>query len=73
MRIAFSDDGIGIPLAEQEYIFRPFYRASNAQNQTLGNGIGLALSRRIIELHDGTLRVQSMPGQGSVFEVHLPV
>ncbi len=73
VRIAFSDDGIGIPLAEQEYIFRPFYRASNAQNQTLGNGIGLALSRRIIELHDGTLRVKSQPGQGSVFEVHLPI
>lgn len=73
VRIAFSDDGIGVPLAEQEYIFRPFYRASNAQNQTLGNGIGLALSRRIIELHDGILRVQSMPGQGSVFEVNLPV
>lgn len=73
IRIAFADDGIGIPLAEQEYIFRPFYRASNAQNQTLGNGIGLALSRRIIELHDGALHVQSLPGQGSVFEVRLPI
>ena len=73
IRIAFTDDGIGIPQAEQEYIFRPFYRASNAQNQTLGNGIGLALSRRIIELHDGTLQVQSSSEKGSIFEVRLPV
>lgn len=71
--IAFADDGIGIPLAEQEHIFRPFYRASNAQNQTQGNGIGLALSRRIIELHDGKLVVHSKPNEGSIFEVHLPV
>lgn len=71
--LAFADDGIGIPLAEQEHIFRPFYRASNAQHQTQGNGIGLALSRRIIELHDGSLRVHSKPKQGSIFEVHLPI
>lgn len=71
--LAFADDGIGIPLAEQEHIFRPFYRASNAQHQTQGNGIGLALSRRIIELHDGSLRVHSKPKEGSIFEVHLPI
>lgn len=71
--LAFADDGIGIPLAEQEHIFRPFYRASNAQYQTQGNGIGLALSRRIIELHDGSLRVHSKPNEGSIFEVHLPI
>ncbi|HOY19836.1 MAG TPA: ATP-binding protein [Haliscomenobacter sp.] len=73
VNIAFVDDGIGIPVAEQEHVFRPFYRASNAQNQTQGNGIGLALSRRIIELHDGTLSVYSRPGKGSTFRVHLPL
>jgi signal transduction histidine kinase len=71
--LEFIDEGIGIPIAEQAFVFRPFYRASNAQQQTQGNGIGLALSARIIELHDGILSVQSSPQQGSIFEIQLPV
>jgi signal transduction histidine kinase len=67
--ISFSDNGIGIPLDEQEMIFNPFYRSSNVLPTVKGHGIGLPLCRRIMQLHNGSITVHSAPGQGSRFEV----
>jgi signal transduction histidine kinase len=64
------DTGIGIAPEEQSQIFEPFYRASNATTYS-GFGIGLSISQRIVDIHGGTLTVESTPGQGSTFKLVL--
>jgi two-component system, OmpR family, sensor histidine kinase KdpD len=65
------DQGPGIPLAEQERIFAPFYRGPGAAGQ--GSGLGLAIVRGLLEANGGRVRVESLPGQGSSFVVELPL
>jgi signal transduction histidine kinase len=64
-----EDTGIGIPAEHLPRVFERFHRVPNARSRTHeGTGIGLALARRIIELHDGRLWVESEgPGLGSTF------
>lgn len=69
--ISVCDDGIGIEDEEQEKIFGRFYRGSNAA-ETEGTGIGLYLSREIIEKQGGYIHLKSKSGEGSVFEICLP-
>lgn len=69
--IAIQDQGIGIPADELTRIFSPFYRARNADN-VRGHGIGLALSKAIIEKFGGRIAVSSTVNQGTLFEIHLP-
>jgi two-component system sensor histidine kinase KdpD len=71
--VSVADRGIGIDLSEQSLIFERFYRASVPSLQTWGTGMGLAISRAIIEAHQGTLSVTSQLGEGSVFSFTLPV
>ncbi|MDO9634884.1 MAG: sensor histidine kinase, partial [Paludibacter sp.] len=66
--ILFKDDGIGIPPEDLDSIFNPFYRGKNT-HYIAGYGIGLALTQKIIELHNGTITVESTLGKGSVFTV----
>jgi two-component system OmpR family sensor kinase len=70
--IRVSDDGPGIPLAEQERIFERFYRAPGARSGE-GAGLGLAIARWIVEEHQGTISVESVPNAGATFTVRLPV
>ncbi|MGI4827361.1 MAG: sensor histidine kinase [Janthinobacterium lividum] len=70
--ISVADRGIGIDAAEQALIFERFYRARPAGSAT-GTGMGLAISRSIVEAHGGKLYVTSQPGRGSVFTFELPV
>ena len=65
------DQGAGIPLAEQERIFAPFYRGPGAAGQ--GSGLGLAIVRGLLEANGGHVRVESLPGQGTSFVVELPL
>jgi two-component system sensor histidine kinase KdpD len=65
------DQGPGIPPAEQERIFAPFYRGSRAEGR--GSGLGLAIVRGLVEANGGRVRVESLPGQGSSFVVELPL
>jgi len=67
-----TDRGAGIAVAEQVLIFEKFYRGRSLANRVPGTGMGLAISRAIIEAHRGTLRVSSAPGEGSTFTVQLP-
>ena len=68
------DQGIGIPKEEYNQIFQRFYRGSHPLvKQTEGSGVGLYLTRRIIEEQGGTVSVKSAAGQGSVFVVRLPL
>jgi len=71
--ISFSDNGVGIPLEEQEMIFSPFFRGQHITSAVRGHGIGLSLCRRIIHLHNGDILLHSAPGKGSQFVVYLPI
>ncbi|MFM8320813.1 MAG: ATP-binding protein [Chloroflexota bacterium] len=70
--LQISDNGPGIPVADQPYIFDKFYRASNAPQETPGTGLGLAIVKSIVENHLGRIWVESQPGQGATFTVLLP-
>jgi signal transduction histidine kinase len=72
--ISVEDRGIGIDSRDLKQIFEPFYRSpAVTAAQIHGNGLGLPLAARIAEAMGGRLRVQSVPGKGSSFTVHLPV
>jgi two-component system phosphate regulon sensor histidine kinase PhoR len=73
VRIEVSDEGLGIPLAEQERIFERFYRLDAGMTRGVGgSGLGLYISREIVTQMGGTLSVRSTPGAGSTFVVRLP-
>jgi len=69
--LAVSDRGIGIPPEDRERIFGMFERL-NPESDVPGSGVGLAICKRIAERHDGSIRVESEPGAGSTFIVHIP-
>jgi signal transduction histidine kinase len=73
LALEVADTGVGIARADQETIFQEFrqLRASGAVKHE-GTGLGLALSRRLVQLHGGTLTVQSEPGRGSAFTARFP-
>lgn len=71
--ISVRDTGIGIPSEQQERIFRAFEQADGSLARQLGGtGLGLAVSRRLVELHGGELSVVSVPGEGTTFTFTLP-
>ncbi|BAY19430.1 Chase sensor signal transduction histidine kinase [Anabaenopsis circularis NIES-21] len=65
------DQGIGIPLAEQHKIYEPFYRCQNVEN-IAGTGLGLAVVKKCIELHQGKIIVESKVGTGTTFTIMIP-
>jgi len=65
------DRGIGIPEAEQEALFEPFHRATNV-GSIPGTGLGLAIAKEAVELHGGTIGVESEPGVGTTIIVSIP-
>lgn len=69
--IAIRDQGIGIPAGEQAHLFERFFRASNTVGIS-GTGLGLSIVRRYLDLVGGEISVESRPGEGSTFTVHLP-
>jgi signal transduction histidine kinase len=73
-RLCVRDEGIGLPTGSQDRIFEPFGRAPNARERNLpGMGLGLYVSRRIIEAHGGTLTVESLgDGRGTTFVLWVP-
>lgn len=72
LEIRFIDHGIGISREDQNRIFDLFYRGNNKSYEN-GNGIGLSIVKRIIEIHKGILEVQSELQVGSIFRIKLPV
>lgn len=73
LEISVKDTGIGIPEDEIPFIFDRFYRAPTTDGSYRhGTGIGLALAKELVELHDGTIRLSSKVGEGSEFNVLLP-
>jgi PAS domain S-box-containing protein len=70
LTICVVDDGEGIEPEHLQYLFQPFYRGNMGSK---GAGLGLSIVREIVELHDGTIHVESEVGQGSRFIIHLPM
>jgi signal transduction histidine kinase len=70
--IAVADTGVGIAPEDQEAIFEEFRQVGTADKKVEGTGLGLALSRKFIELHGGRIWVQSQPGKGSTLSFTLP-
>ncbi len=72
--LTISDRGIGIPDSELAMVFARFGRATNARRKGIsGSGVGLYVSRKIVEVHGGSIAVQSTEGEGSTFIVTLPL
>jgi signal transduction histidine kinase len=69
--IRVCDSGVGIAPEHLEKIFEPFFRAT--EGSARGTGLGLSIARSIVELHGGSLTVESQPEQGSIFTVRLPI
>jgi len=68
------DNGIGIPEKEQELVFQPYYQVNQMKGTTkIGQGLGLAIAKLLVELHGGKIWVESKFGQGSTFSFTLPM
>ncbi|MBI5838695.1 MAG: HAMP domain-containing histidine kinase [Chloroflexi bacterium] len=70
--ISIQDNGVGISEEDLPHIFDGFYRGKSGQAMATGHGIGLAVSRQIIEAHNGSIVVESELGKGTTFTVRLP-
>lgn len=74
IRIDVIDRGIGMEASELQKIFEEFYQTDDGRRaQRGGTGLGLSLTLNFVELHHGSIDVQSRPGEGSTFTVHLPL
>jgi two-component system sensor histidine kinase BaeS len=73
LSIQVADTGPGIPVNEQENIFQPFIRGSQGRRIVEGMGLGLSIAREIILAHGGEIKLESTPGAGSRFTLHIPV
>jgi PAS domain S-box-containing protein len=72
--LAVADTGVGIPAADREQIFERFFRTAIAKRQVIpGTGLGLTISKEIVEAHGGTITADSREGRGSTFRIHLPL
>ena len=69
--IRFSDKGIGISKENVDKIFVPFYRGENRKYAD-GNGIGMALVKKIVDIHNGTIEVNSVQNEGTTFIISIP-
>ena len=74
MKFVVRDSGVGIPSEELDNIFAMYYQVKGDVNQSAtGTGIGLAICKKMVDLMDGSIEVQSQPGRGSCFTVKLPL
>ncbi|HAL02981.1 MAG TPA: two-component sensor histidine kinase [Lachnospiraceae bacterium] len=72
--IVISDSGIGIPEDAREHIFERFYRVDKSHSREIGGtGLGLPITRKILLLHRGSIKVESVMGEGTTFTVRFPI
>lgn len=72
IRLEVKDDGIGIPPEQQEKIWKRFYQVDPSRSAGNGAGLGLAMVQKIAQAHGGSMTLESIPGLGSTFTLHLP-
>ena len=73
IHIIVADNGIGIAEEDLPHIFEDFYVGKSKAEGERRSGVGLAITRRIIEAHDGLITVKSELGKGSTFEIQIPL
>jgi PAS domain S-box-containing protein len=73
IEVSVSDTGVGIAPEDQEAVFEEFRQVGTAEKKVEGTGLGLALSRKFIELHGGKIWIKSQVGQGSTFTFTIPM
>jgi signal transduction histidine kinase len=71
--ISVMDTGGGIPVEEQEKVFEPFYRGNQGKRFKQGMGLGLSIAHDLVQAHGGSISLESQPGKGSRFTIHLPI
>jgi len=71
--ISVRDTGVGISLDEQDKVFEPFYRSTRERRFPQGLGLGLTIARELIAAHGGELTIESVPEEGTVFTITIPV
>lgn len=72
--VRIEDTGIGIPEEERDLIFDRFYRVDKARSrESGGTGLGLAITKNAVQMHRGKVKVESVPGVGSIFTVRIPL
>lgn len=72
VQISVTDSGVGIPEEDQARLFEPFHRAGNVTNMP-GTGLGLSIARQAIELHDGSINLESRLNEGTTISLCLPI
>lgn len=70
--VKISDQGVGISTNDMPHIFEQFYTADRSRSGN-GTGLGLAIAKRIVEAHNGTITASSNPGEGATFTIQLPI
>lgn len=72
--ISVSDSGSGIPSEDLPHIFERFYRADKSRNRkTKSTGLGLAIAKEVVELHEGSIKAGNSPNGGAIFTIYLPL
>jgi CheY-like chemotaxis protein len=72
LHLEIADTGIGIPLDRQSRVFGAFERVNEDRSESAGTGLGLALTKQLVELQGGTITFRSTPGEGTTFAVRIP-
>jgi two-component system phosphate regulon sensor histidine kinase PhoR len=71
--LSVADNGVGIPLEDQPFVFKRFFRCAKHHSQDIkGTGLGLSIVRRAVEAHGGKIVLRSIPGVETVFEMTVP-
>jgi signal transduction histidine kinase len=74
IELSVADEGLGIPMGERDKLFSRFFRGATAHERGIpGTGLGLSLTRLIVELHGGTISLTDSDGPGSTFIIRLPL
>jgi signal transduction histidine kinase len=71
--LVVHDEGVGIPRDDLPHVFDRFHRGANVVGRFAGSGLGVTSARELVELHGGTISVESEEGKGSTFVVRLPL